>query len=108
MQVAVRHSIPLLVGVAAQPQYQPSHGIRRAPAITEELTPILVARYGLVLLESADQIGKELLGQIVFLNGGFERHKYGMQDAALIHGFQFVAPPAEEPEAFGAVANLVA
>ena len=91
-----------------KPQHQAAHGIRRAAAIFEQFIPVRITRDALILLECADQVREELLGQIVLSRRAFQRDKHGMLHLARVHRFQLVAPPAEQAQALGRVADLVA
>jgi len=62
----------------------------------------------LVLLEGADQVGEKLDGQIVFVGSAFEGDEYRVMDAAQVHVVQLFAPPGQQAQAFGGVADLVA
>ena len=60
------------------------------------------------MFERADQVGEELLREIVFRAPSSERDKHRMLDVAEVHGLQLAAPPGEQTQAFGGVANFVA
>src|ERR1017187_2731929 len=100
--------LPLLIGMAAQVEHQAAHRIRRIAAISQYFVPVAVARDGLILHESLDQVGKRLAGNSVLPHRIAERHKHRMRGAALVHGVQFGAPPVQQAQAFGAAAHFIA
>ena len=100
--------LPLRVAIAAQPQHQAAHRIRRIAAVVEQLLEVAIARDGLILLEGLDQIVERLDRQVVLRDGRPQRHEHRMLARARVHRLQFAAPPGEQAQALLRIADLVA
>jgi hypothetical protein len=104
----VGKSLPGFVPISAQSQHQAPHRIRGIAAVLKQRLEIAIARHGLILLKRGDQIVKKPPGQLMPPGRIFERHEHGMRRASRVHAVKLVAPPLEQAQTFGGVADLIA
>src|SRR5579871_2272736 len=95
------------VAIPAKAEHQPSHRIRRAAAIFEQLLEIAIARHDLILLESFDQVIERSDRKLMPRRGSEQGDKHGMPRLSCVERLQLQAPPREQPQALRRVADLV-